>query len=239
MEHEMKNLLEGAAQMGILLPEGFEGKMETFLSELLRWNSFMNLTAITDWDEMIQKHCLDSLSLLQTEFFEEKKTVADVGCGAGFPSMPLKLARPELRFTLIDSVNKKLNFLREAVETLGLSNVSCVHGRAEELARGKTHREHYDVVTARAVATLPALCEYCLPLCKVGGVFLAMKGPAADEELETAQEAIRLLGGEFLERREVLIPGTNLTHNILVIKKAAPTPGQYPRQGAKIATKPL
>lgn len=229
-------LAQGAEQMGLTLPEDYTAKLELFLSELLRWNEMINLTAITDPDEMCTKHCLDSLSLLP--LLPQGASLIDVGCGAGFPSVPVALARPDLQVTLLDGVNKKLNFLRETLPQLGLT-AQIVHGRAEELARKTPFREGFQVAVARAVAALPVLCELCLPLVKPGGCMIAMKGPAAGEELASAQRAITLLGGSLEERREVSIPFTDLTHNLIVIRKVRGTPSTYPRQSAKIVKQPL
>ena len=205
---------------------------------LLSWNEKMNLTAITQSDEVDTKHFVDSLYGLK--FMESAKSIIDVGTGAGFPGLPLKILKPELSLTLLDSLNKRLNFLKEVTEKLNLKDVTFVHSRAEDGGiKGSPLRESFDVAVSRAVANLSVLAEYCLPYVKVGGVFLAYKGNDADGELADADNAINTLGGEVTGTFRYTIPETDISHSIIVIKKVKSAPEKYPRQQGKIQKKPL
>ena len=205
---------------------------------LLEWNEKINLTAITDHDEIAVKHFMDSLTPLDFRDFKNK-SVIDVGTGAGFPGLPLKIAVPEMKLCLLDSLNKRINFLNEVVSTLGLKDVQCVHARAEEGGRDKNFREKFDFALSRAVAPLNVLAEYDLPFVKVGGEFIALKGPAADEEVRQAQGAVKLLGGEISDIKEVEIEGSGLKHKIVFVAKVKHTPNTYPRRAVKISKSPL
>ena len=196
----------------------------------------MNLTAITEPDQVARLHLLDSLSLLPVEAFAGK-AVIDVGTGAGFPGIPLAIVQQDADFTLLDSLGKRIRFLDEVREALGLGNVTCVHGRAEEFAQA--HREQFDLAVSRAVANLAVLSELCLPLVKVGGAFLAMKSTGCEAETEGAQTAIRRLGGTLERVVDYTIPTTDVTHRVLVIRKTAPTAKKYPRPFAQIKKQPL
>ena len=202
----------------------------------------MNLTAITDPEGVLVKHLMDSLTVLRSlPAAGEKVRLIDVGTGAGFPGIPLAVMREELELTLLDSLNKRLVFLEAVCRALGLE-ARCVHARAEEAGRQKAHREKYNVATARAVAALPALCEYCLPLVVPGGVFLAMKGPDGEREAQEAASAIKVLGGKLSGIDEWQLPpveGEAAERKILRIQKISPTPDRFPRQAAKIAKQPL
>ena len=208
----------------------------TFAKMLLQKNEVMNLTAITDPRDVAALHLLDSLSLLTAADFTGK-TLLDVGTGAGFPGLPLAIARPSCQTTLLDSLNKRIDFLKEVCTELNLPNVTCVHARAEEYA--KDHREQYDLVTSRAVADLRMLSELCLPYVKVGGLFLAMKSIDSEEELAAAKPAIKLLGGQTEQVIDYSIPTTDVVHRLIVIRKRFSTPGKYPRRFAQIKKQPL
>lgn len=199
-------------------------------------NRVMNLTAITQPEEIVSLHFLDSLSLLGIADFSGKQVI-DVGTGAGFPGLPLRIVQPEIRLTLLDAQGKRVDFLREVCSDLKLRDVLCVHARAEEFSAA--HREGYDLAVSRAVASLPLLLELCLPLVKVGGQFLAMKSTDTDEELASAGSAIALLGGTLEQVTDYTIPGTEITHRAAVIQKVRPTPAKYPRAFAKIKKSPL
>lgn len=208
--------------------------LEAFSRMLLEKNQVMNLTAITDPRDVAALHLLDSLALAR---FVEGGTVVDVGAGAGFPGVPLAIARPSAQVTLLDSLGKRVDFLRESCRALGLDNVECVHGRAEEFARER--RETFDLAASRAVAALPALCELCLPLVKVGGMFLAMKSVDTEEEISAAKNAIKALGGRIQDVSDYAIPTTEVIHRVVHIQKTAPTPPKYPRRFALIKKQPL
>jgi 16S rRNA (guanine(527)-N(7))-methyltransferase RsmG len=233
----MNNLAMLAMPYRISLSTEMEKQFAQYRDLLLRRNSEINLTAITTDEDVNVKHFLDSLLLLTATAIPENAALLDVGTGAGFPAIPLKIARPDLHITLLDSLTKRIHFLQELSELLGQGN-AFLHGRAEEYARMEDHREHYAIVTARAVANLRMLLEYCLPFVRVGGVFLAMKGAAAGEELAESAEALALLGGELEENRPYTLPDGSVRH-ILVIRKISQTPPQYPRKANKITKSPL
>lgn len=203
---------------------------------LVEKNKVMNLTAITDSADIARLHFLDSVALLTLVDFRDK-TVADVGTGAGFPGLPLRIVEPSIRLTLLDALNKRVEFLKEVCGGLGLADVECVHARAEEFAADR--RESFDLVTSRAVAALPLLCELCLPLVKVGGSFISMKSVDADAELDSARHAIEVLGGTVDRVVDYAIPGTEIRHRAIVIQKTRKTPKKYPRAFAKIKKNPL
>ena len=217
-------------------------QLDRYAQLLVEWNEKMNLTAITDPEGVLVKHLMDSLTVLRSlPAAGEKVRLIDVGTGAGFPGIPLAVMREELELTLLDSLNKRLVFLEAVCRALGLE-ARCVHARAEEAGRQKAHREKYNVATARAVAALPALCEYCLPLVVPGGVFLAMKGPDGEREAQEAASAIKVLGGKLAGIDEWQLPpveGEAAERKILRIQKISPTPDRFPRQAAKIAKQPL
>lgn len=228
-----------------ILKSGFSvlGLPTTALPSLLRYaqlllekNRVMNLTAITDPSEVARLHFLDSAALLNMVNFRGA-SVVDVGTGAGFPGLPLRLVEPSIRLTLLDSLGKRVAFLQEVCDNLGLSDVACVHARAEEFAID--HRERFDFAVSRAVASLPMLTELCLPLVKPGGIFIAMKSVDCDEELTSAHRAITLLGGTVADVKDYVIPGTEVTHRVILIQKVSPTPGKYPRAFTKIKKSPL
>lgn len=206
---------------------------------LIDWNEKINLTAITDEDEVAQKHFLDSLNANVDGIIKNGFSVIDVGTGAGFPGIPLKINDPSLKLTLLDSLAKRVNFLNEVTKSLGLENVAAVHARAEELGVKKEYREKFDVCVSRAVANLATLSELCLPFVKCGGYFVSLKGPKAEQEVNEAQKAIKILGGEFVGIENYDVSDTDLNHNIVIIKKISHTPTKYPRKAPKPAKEPL
>ena len=212
------------------------GQLELFSTLLVEKNKVMNLTGITEPREVATLHLLDSLSLVPMADLAGK-AVVDVGTGAGFPGVPLAIALPTSRVTLLDSLNKRIEFLKESCAAIGLANVECVHGRAEEFAADR--RESYDFAVSRAVANLPMLCELCLPLVKVGGEFLAMKSSHTEEEIAEAKTAIARLGGKIVAVADYTIPTTDVVHRVVRIKKVSPTPSKYPRRFAQIKKQPL
>lgn len=231
----MEQLLQqGLTQMG--LPTKGIPSLLRYADLLVEKNKVMNLTAITEPADIATLHFLDSAALLTLTDFKNKK-VADVGTGAGFPGMPLRIVEPSIRLTLLDSLNKRVDFLKEVCEDLALTNVDCVHARAEEFAAKK--RESFDIVTSRAVANLQMLSELCLPLVKVGGYFLSMKAVDSDQELADAKHAIEVLGGQVEKVETYAIPGTDVSHRLIFIKKIKETGKKYPRAFAKIKKNPL
>lgn len=198
----------------------------------------MNLTAITDEHGVAVKHFADSLTLYNFVEVKKNASIIDVGTGAGFPGVVLKIARPDIKLTLLDSLNKRLTFLDTVLKDTGLDS-ELVHSRAEEGGKNKLYREKFDIAVSRAVARLNVLCEYCLPYVKVGGSFVAMKGPNADEELDGAKNALKLLGGKVEKVHKFNLPCDEGERTIIVIKKAKPTPKQYPRISGKIKSQPL
>lgn len=221
---------------------GLEAKkvqeLEKYKELLLEWNEKINITRITEEDEVYIKHFLDSLSLFKTKYLSGNKSLIDIGTGGGFPGLVLKIYNEKLDVTLLDSLNKRLVFLDEVINTLGLKDVRTLHARAEELGRDMEYREKYDIATSRAVANLSTLLEYDLPFVKVGGYFISMKGPEYKEEIENAQKALKTLGGELEEVVEIKLP-MDITHYLLIIKKVSMTPKKYPRGAGKPKNKPL
>lgn len=210
--------------------------LERFAQMLLQRNQVMNLTAITEPEDVAALHLLDSLELIPLAGWESG-AVVDVGTGAGFPGLPLAIMQPRLRVTLLDSLGKRVDFLREVREALGLTNAECVHGRAEEFAAQR--REAYDWAVSRAVAALPVLCELCLPLVKVGGHFLAMKSSHTEAEIGQAGRAVKTLGGQIAWIKDYTIPTTEVTHRVICVEKVIETPAKYPRRFAQIKKAPL
>lgn len=234
MERLRQTIAQGLSTLGLTLSPPQLDTMVSFASALVEKNQVMNLTAITDPVEMGRLHFLDSLTLLtMTEW--AGKSVIDIGCGGGFPGVPLSIACPEADITLLDSLGKRMAWLEETLPPLGI-RAQCITARAEEEAAKR--RETYDLAVSRAVARLNILCELCLPYVKVGGYFLAMKGVAARQELDEAESAVRLLGGRLEELREFSADG-GTAHVVLKIKKVKPTPPAYPRRYGKIKQKPL
>ena len=214
--------------MGIGISDGQLEQLEKYGHLLQEWNEKINLTAITDDEEIAVKHFLDSLTALLTD--KVNGSVIDVGTGAGFPGLVLKTIKPEIQLTLLDSLNKRINFLKATAEELSLDGVEFVHGRAEDFGMNIKYREKFDTAAARAVANLRVLAEWCLPFVKIGGYFLALKGPLADDELKDAKKAIHILGGEVEDVFEAKIPYSDLSHKIIIIKKVRRTPSKYPRK---------
>ena len=206
-------------------------KFDTYMSLLLEWNEKINLTAITEPSEIRTKHFLDSLTCADS--IPSGASIADVGTGAGFPGIPLKIERPDISLTLMDALNKRVSFLKEVCSQLDIT-ADCVHIRAEDAGRDAEYRERFDVAVSRAVANLSVLAEYCLPLVKKGGVMLAMKGKDIQDEIRGAEDILARLGGRVREVQYHTIDGTDITHSIVVIEKIAKTPAQYPRSNSKI-----
>ena len=234
----MERLKTGAERMGIELSDIQLRQFQDYMSLLLDWNERINLTAITEEDEIISKHFLDSMTLICSEKLKVGDSLIDIGAGAGFPSIPVKIARPDLNITMLDSLNKRIDFLDEVVSKLELKDIEAIHSRAEDGARTYL-RESFDIATARAVANLAILAEYTLPYVKVGGYFVAMKGTAPEEEINSSKPAIKAMGGKIEEVKEVFIEDGQLEHTLIIIKKIEKTPSKYPRKAGKPAKDPI
>ena len=228
----------GAAELGISLPPDAPEIFAKYHGFLEQNRKKQNLTTISGAEDVARLHFLDSIAILKYARFDGA-SVIDVGSGAGFPGAPLKIARPSIRLTLLDATGKRVAFLSELCGLLGLRGVECVSARAEEAARRAGMRERYDIAVSRAVAEQRVLCELCLPLVRVGGVFIAMKSTSSDEEIARSERAMALLGGRFRESADYMIPGSGITHRAVIIEKAHKTPGEYPRPFAKIKKTPL
>lgn len=208
-----------------------------YMNLLLEWNEKINLTAITAPNEVILKHFIDSLTI--NKYIKENSTLADVGTGAGFPGIPLKILRPDLKITLVDSLNKRINFLNEVINKLNLVNIETVHSRIEDFGKDKKYRESFDFVTARAVANLAVLSEYLLPIAKVGGQCVCMKGSSVEEESSNGKNAIKVLGGKIKIIDEFVLPDSDMSRNVIIIDKIKNTPNKYPRKAGIPVKEPL
>lgn len=231
----------GLEALGIALDDVQIGQFLQYYELLTEWNSFMNLTAITEFEEVVVKHFLDSLSLVKAVRLKGQ-SVIDIGTGAGFPGIPLKIAFPELSVTLLDSLNKRVKFLNHVIGALQLKNITAVHGRAEELARQSTYREQYTLCVSRAVANLASLAEYCLPYVKQGGQFISYKSGHVDGEAEEAQKAFRVLGGGAPEILRFALSETEeiqIERSFVIVKKMRSTPGKYPRRAGLPTKEPI
>ncbi|MEA4846537.1 MAG: 16S rRNA (guanine(527)-N(7))-methyltransferase RsmG [Clostridiaceae bacterium] len=237
---ENRNILtDGLIELGVEPSEEKVEKLIGFMEIMLEWNEKVNLTAITEEKEIFIKHFLDSATCLSSEYIKEGSKIIDVGTGAGFPGIPVKILKDGLKMTLLDSLNKRIIYLKEAVKRLDLRDITAVHGRAEEVGSSKAHRESYDIVLSRAVASMNVLCEYCIPFAKIGGFFLCQKGPDIKDEMEQAASAVKILGGRIREVKEYKLPFSDIKHNIIVIEKVAVTPTKYPRKPGKPAANPI
>lgn len=208
-----------------------------YMNLLLEWNEKMNLTAITEKNEIILKHFVDCLTI--SKHIKQGAYMIDVGTGAGFPGIPIKIAREDVEIVLMDSLNKRINFLNDVIENLGLEKIETIHSRAEELGKNKNYREKFDVATSRAVANLNTLSEYMLPFVKKGGVAICMKGPDANEELDKAKKAISILGGTAREVYSFVLPNSDISRNVVVVEKVRNTPAKYPRKAGTPAKEPI
>lgn len=239
MRYNMEGLHSGIEKLGLRADSEKIEQLTDFYELLIEKNKVMNLTAITDFDEVVLKHYIDSLAVIQVVQIEKYPRILDLGTGAGFPGIPLKIFFPENEFVLADSLNKRLLFLNEVIEKLDLKKIETVHGRAEELARKKEYREGFDLVVSRAVANLSSLSEYCIPFVRVGGLFVSYKAAGALGEIQTAKKAIHLLGGDLRETKEFELPDSDLDRLFAIIEKTKPTPGRYPRKPGTPSKEPL
>lgn len=239
MKKEILYLKDSAAKMGIELSDLQLEQFDTYYEMLVEKNKVMNLTAITELEEVVQKHFLDSISLIKVEKLNQDISIIDLGTGAGFPGIPLKIAFPELEICLADSLNKRVLFLNEVIEELELKKISAVHGRAEELARQKGYREQFDLCVSRAVANLSTLSEYCLPFVKVGGKFISYKANEVEEETKQAEYALEVLGGACVDIQKFQLPDSEMNRAFVIIEKKKRTPATYPRKAGTPSKKPL
>ena len=225
--------------LGISLTERQKQQFDQFYELLVEWNKVMNLTGITEYEEVNEKHFVDSISIVNALDMNEVNTVIDIGTGAGFPGIPLKIAFPHLKVVLLDSLNKRINFLNTVIEQLELKDIKTIHGRAEDYAKQQDYREKFDLCLSRAVANLSTLSEYCIPYVKVNGMFVPYKSGEIDEELENSKNAIRILGGELQKVVKFQLPGTEIGRSFVLIKKKQNTLKKYPRKAGLPAKEPL
>ena len=235
----MENFKRKASELGIELSDKQLEQFRQYYEMLVEKNKVMNLTAITEWDEVIDKHFIDSISLIKACDLSGEKYVLDLGCGAGFPGIPLKIAFPNLKMVLLDSLNKRILFLKDVIETLGLENIEALHGRAEDYARKPEYREQFDYCVSRAVANLTTLSEYCIPYVKEGGSFISYKSGKVKEEVKEVKTALFLLGGKMDEMVTFELPETDMERIFVKIKKEKKTPKKYPRKAGLPGKEPL
>ncbi len=229
----------GLNELGIALSLKQREQFDQYYNLLVEWNKVMNLTGITDYDEVNLKHFIDSLSIVRIIDMDSVRKVIDVGTGAGFPGIPLKIAFPDMEIVLLDSLNKRVKFLNEVISKLGLKKICAVHGRAEDIARDKSYREQFDLCVSRAVANLSTLCEYSLPFLWISGSFVSYKGECSENEIKQAEKAINVLGGEISDINRFKLPGSEIGRSLIKIEKIKKTPGKYPRKAGLPSKSPL
>ena len=231
-----KEIIENGKKIGLDIAEKESKNLYKYMLLMLEWNENVNLTAITEEKEIIYKHFIDSLSV--NKYLTNKEKIMDIGTGAGFPGIPLKIFNEDLNFILVDSLNKRINFLEEVKNELNLNKLELVHARAEELAKNKNYREKMDIVVSRAVARLRILAEYMLPFVKKNGICICMKGPNIEEEIEGSKKSLEILGGKIEKIEHIILPG-DLERNIILIRKIKETPSRYPRKTGTPVKQPL
>lgn len=239
MAYDLTILEEGCRELGITLDEIQKKQFTDFYEYLVEKNKVMNLTGITEFQEVLVKHFLDSLACVKAVDMSRIKRIMDIGTGAGFPGVPLKIAFPHLEACLLDSLKKRVNFLEETFQMLKLENITAIHGRAEEYAKNKQYRETYDLCVSRAVSNLATLSEYCLPYVKTGGYFISYKSGTVQEEAEQAQKAVKILGGKIQDVVYFQLPDSEIQRSLVVIEKIKATPGRYPRKAGTPLKEPL
>lgn len=239
MQHGIELLKEGLQTLNLEITQDQVEQFLTFYDMMIETNQVMNLTAITDFDEVIVKHFLDSLLIVKEIDLKTIHTMIDVGTGAGFPGIPIKIMFPHIEMVLLDSLQKRLKFLEQVITSLNLTGMQTVHGRAEDIAGKAEYREQNDVCVSRAVANLSTLSEYCIPFVKPGGMFISYKAAASDEEILNAENAIKVLGGKLVKQRTIQLPGSEINRNFVCIKKVGNTPKKYPRKAGTPSKNPL
>lgn len=239
MNYNLTLLEKGCEQLGLTVNEQQKKQFVKFYEYLTEKNKVMNLTGITDYEEVVLKHFVDSLSIIKAVDVHKFTNVIDVGTGAGFPGVPLKIVYPHLNVVLLDSLNKRIKFLNELVDKLGLKGITAVHGRAEDAARKKEYREQFDLCVSRAVANLSSLLEYCLPFVKKDGLFISYKSTNIDTEITDAKKALFLLGGKMEDKKTFYLPDSDIGRTLLVINKEKTTPSKYPRKAGLPSKEPL
>ena len=239
MEQKLQYIVDKIGELNIQINEKQAEQFFRYYELLVEWNGFMNLTGITDFEEVVCKHFVDSLSIISTKDMSTVDNLIDIGTGAGFPGIPLKIVRPDLKITLVDSLNKRINFLNEVITRLNLKEISTVHSRIEDFGKNKEYREKFDFVTARAVAHLSVLSEYLLPISKVGGKCICMKGSNVEEELDTGKNAIKILGGKINCIDQFELPESDISRNIIVLDKIKNTSAKFPRKAGIPSKEPL
>lgn len=238
-KYDLSRFLDGLKELQIVLTDDQLQAFLIYYEMMVEKNKVMNLTAITEYEDVVEKHFLDSLSLVKAIDLSGKMTVLDLGTGAGFPGIPLKIAFPKLNLVLMDSLNKRIGFLDEVIMKLGLKEIHAVHGRAEEMGRKTEYRESFDLCVSRAVANLASLSEYCIPFVKKGGSFVSYKSGEIEEELKQADKAIRVLGGRLREVTGFRLPNTEMARSLVVIDKVKSTPKTYPRKAGTPSREPI
>ena len=239
MERETAYIIDEMNKLGISLTEQQSEQLYEYYRLLVEWNSFMNLTGITEFSEVVQKHFVDSMSIVKVKNMNDVDNLIDVGTGAGFPGLPLKIVFPHLKVTLLDSLNKRIDFLNAVIEKTGLTGIETIHGRAEDFAKPGLKREIYDLCVSRAVANLATLSEYCLPYVKIGGEFIPYKSGEVADELQDAKSAVFLLGGKVESCENFDLPGSDIHRSLVRIKKVGGCPKKYPRKAGMPSKVPL
>ena len=232
-------LVQAARELDVNLSEIQVKQFIKYYEILVEWNSFMNLTGITEYEEVVVKHFVDSLLIVKSFDLSKTKSLIDVGTGAGFPGIPLKIIYPDINVVLLDSLNKRIKFLNEVISQLGLTNIETMHGRAEDFGRDKVYREKFDLCVSRAVANLTTLSEYCIPFVKKNGYFIPFKSGKIAEEVEEAKKAVKILGGSLEEVKPLMLPNTDIERSFVIIHKIENTKKLYPRSAGKPSKEPL
>ena len=238
-EYNTKQFEKDCKALGVTLSDEQIRQFLKYFEMLVEWNEVMNLTAITEYDEVVMKHFVDSLSIVKVNGFDNVTSIIDVGTGAGFPGIPLKIVFPEIKITLLDSLNKRIKFLNAVIDELELENIETIHGRAEDFSKKEDYREQYDLCVSRAVANLATLSEYCLPYVKTGGTFISYKSGTVQEEAEEAEKAINILGGQVKDITYFKLPDSEIDRSLVIINKKKSTPGKYPRKAGTPLKEPL